>query len=103
LPGPKPSDPTHPFTSLIKRKLALLTPEPDTPSKRRAYGDGVLNGVGSGIGVNIGVGVPVGVAATAAAAADEDLAESDRELLDGLRRFRNSKLGKEVRDTCVQQ
>ncbi|KAL1408438.1 hypothetical protein Q8F55_005250 [Vanrija albida] len=99
--GPKPSDPTHPFTSLIKRKLALLTPEPDPPAKRRAY-DGALNGVGSGIGVNIGVGVPVGVAATAAAA-DDELAEADRELLDGLRRFRGSKLGKEVRDTCVQQ
>ncbi|CAK9780679.1 hypothetical protein CC85DRAFT_287968 [Cutaneotrichosporon oleaginosum] len=78
--APAPSDPAHPFTSLLKRKLALLNPEPDEPSKRR-----------SGIGVNIAVD------------AEPELTDEDRELLDGLRRFRHSKLGREVRDTCVQQ
>lgn len=78
--APGPSDPAHPFTSLLKRKLALLNPEPDEPSKRR-----------SGIGVNIAVD------------AEPELTDEDRELVDGLRRFRHSKLGREVRDTCVQQ
>ncbi|BEI82916.1 hypothetical protein CcaverHIS002_0307840 [Cutaneotrichosporon cavernicola] len=77
---PAPSDPAHPLTSILKRKLALLNPEPDEPSKRR-----------SGIGVNIALD------------AEPELTDEDRELLDGLRRFRYSKLGREVRDTCVQQ
>lgn len=75
---PSPSDPNHPFTNILKRKLALLDPEPN----KRAPG---------GIGVNIGVKV------------EPELTEEDRELVDGLKRFRGSKLGKEVRDACVQQ
>lgn len=81
---PHPSDPAHPFTSLLKRKLALLAPEPDEPEpKRRA--------------TSIGVNIPMGEAA------EEELSAEDRELVDGLARFRDSKLGKEVRDVCVQQ
>ncbi len=33
----------------------------------------------------------------------EQLSEPDRELVEGLKRFKNSRLGKEVRDTCVSQ
>jgi len=31
------------------------------------------------------------------------LAQEDKELLDGLRRFKDSDLGKEVKDICVNQ
>lgn len=86
--APQPSDPAHPFTAILKRKLALLDPEPDAPNKRR--GLNVLNG---GIGVNIGIPVEP----------EPELSLEERELLEGLGRFRNSKLGKEVRDVCVQQ
>lgn len=95
-PAPSPSDPSHPFTSLLKRKLALLNPDPDEPSKRRASSS---SGQLSGIGVNIGLG---GVNLDPAAA-DGELADEDRELVEGLRRFRHSRLGREVRDVCVQQ
>ena len=33
----------------------------------------------------------------------EVLPAADRELVEGLRRFRNSRLGREVRDVCIQQ
>lgn len=87
---PTPSDPAHPFTALLKRKLALLAPEPEP--KRRAVG---------GIGVNIGV-PPVGVAQTQPEP-ELELTDEERELLEGLQRFKGSRLGREVRDVCVQQ
>lgn len=79
---PAPSDAAHPFTALLKRKLALLDPDPEQPRKRAA-----------GIGVNI----------APAPEPEHELSADERELLDGLRRFRSSALGKEVRDVCVQQ
>lgn len=79
---PAPSDPAHPFTALLKRKLALLDPDPEQPRKRAA-----------GIGVNI----------APQPEPEHELSQDERELLDGLRRFRSSSLGKEVRDVCVQQ
>lgn len=79
---PSPSDPAHPFTALLKRKLALLDPDPEQPRKRAA-----------GIGVNI----------APQPEPEHELSQDERELLDGLRRFRSSSLGKEVRDVCVQQ
>jgi len=36
-------------------------------------------------------------------ARDAELSEADRELLDGLKRFKGSKLGQEIRDICVNQ
>ena len=33
----------------------------------------------------------------------ETLPAADRELVEGLRRFKDSRLGKEIRDVCVQQ
>jgi hypothetical protein len=33
----------------------------------------------------------------------EVLPAADRELVEGLRRFKNSRLGREVRDVCIQQ
>jgi hypothetical protein len=108
---PSPSDPASPFTALLKRKLALLAPEPAEdaegqvdapPPKRRA---------------TIGVNIPPAPAPThmhmqaqaqaqthaTLAAHEEDLAPEERELLDGLARFRHSRLGREARDVCVQQ
>lgn len=84
--APAPSDPAHPFTALLKRKLALLDPDPsEQPGKKRIAG---------GIGVNI---------PPASEPEPAELSQEERELLDGLQRFRGSKLGKEVRDICVQQ
>lgn len=74
IAAPDPSDPNHPFTSLLKRKLALLHPDPDaaTDSKRSRK-------------------------------AQEVLGEEERELLEGLKRFKGSSFGREVRDICVSQ
>lgn len=74
---PRPSDPDHPLTNLLKRKLSSLNPDaPSDAAKRTKQGP------------NIGKG---------------SLATEDKELLDGLRRFKGSDLGKEVRDICVSQ
>lgn len=71
---PSPSDPNHPFTNILKRKLALLDPEPTKPPSI----------------VNLNNG-------------KEELTDEDRELVEGLKRFKHSRLGQEVRDACVQQ
>lgn len=42
-------------------------------------------------------------AAQADAAFGAGLGAADRELVEGLRRFKDSRLGREVRDVCVQQ
>lgn len=117
--APTPSSPAHPFNSLLKRKLALLNAEADEHSKRRlalSHSNPSLSNASlsnptltlqpglnsslsspglSGIGVNIG--------ATTVMEPEEELGDEDRELVDGLKRFRHSRLGREVRDVCVQQ
>ena len=74
----KSNDPAHPFTALLKRKLGLLRPEAEAsgPKKAKANNTEVT---------------------------DSELTEEDRELIEGLKRFRGSKLGQEVRDICVSQ
>jgi hypothetical protein len=74
---PKASDPDHPLTNLLKRKLSALNPDASGESTKNTKQEGD--------------------------AAVETLAPEDRELLDGLRRFKDSELGKEVRDICVNQ
>jgi len=71
---PKPSDPNHPLTSLLKRKLGQLHPDPDSTDAKRPKKE-----------------------------FSETLAEEEKELLEGLRRFKGSTFGKEVRDMCVNQ
>ncbi|KAK4686005.1 hypothetical protein P7C73_g4127, partial [Tremellales sp. Uapishka_1] len=80
LNAPNPSDPAHPFTSLLKRKLALLTP--DAPESKRTKLDPGLE---------------------LEQDTEQELEEGDKELVEGLRRFKGSRLGKEVRDVCVNQ
>lgn len=74
---PRPADPDHPLTNLLKRKLSSLNPDAPIDSGKRAR-----QGAGNDRGL---------------------LAPEDKELLDGLRRFKQSDLGKEVRDICVNQ
>lgn len=72
--APDPSDPNHPFTSLLKRKLALLHPDPYTisdPKRSRKN--------------------------------DEPLGDEEKELIEGLKRFKGSQFGRQVRDVCVSQ
>jgi hypothetical protein len=73
---PDASDPRHPLTSMLKRKLALLHPEPDTieGAKRPKVDD-------------------VG----------KELTPADREMIDGLKRFKDSGLGREISETCLTQ
>lgn len=71
---PKGSDPNHPLTSLLKRKLGQLHPDPETSDTKRPKKE-----------------------------FSEALADEEKELLEGLRRFKGSSFGKEVRDMCVNQ
>ncbi|KAL7423250.1 hypothetical protein Q5752_002550 [Cryptotrichosporon argae] len=95
--APSPSDPAHPLTSLLKRKLARLAPDAGPAKRARADADARANsvaggGAGDGDGDGNGAGGP-----------PDELAPEDEELLEGIRRFRHSKLGREVRDACVNQ
>ncbi|WRT65081.1 uncharacterized protein IL334_002023 [Kwoniella shivajii] len=87
--------PGQAFVGLMKRKLGMLAPEP-TETKNTSSLDEVdgnerdpkkakLNGSSDGKAVL------------------EELSEEDKELISGLKRFRESKLGEEVRDACVSQ
>jgi hypothetical protein len=71
---PKASDPNHPLTSLLKRKLGQLHPDPDSVDVKRPKKE-----------------------------FSEALADEEKELLEGLRRFKGSSFGREVRDMCVNQ
>jgi len=87
---PTPSDPSHPFTSLLKRKLASLHPEalPSQEHLKRTRSNTSTGGLIRNI---------------SEAKAERELGPEDRELLEGLRRFKGSAMGKEVRDVCVNQ
>jgi hypothetical protein len=74
---PRPHDPEHPFTNLLKRKLSSLHPGPSDASEKKPRSNVMSN--------------------------RQSLAPEDKELLDGLRRFKDSDLGKEVKDICVNQ
>jgi len=71
---PKASDPNHPLTSLLKRKLDQLHPDPNSVDAKRPKKE-----------------------------FSDTLADEEKELLEGLRRFKGSSFGKEVRDMCVNQ
>jgi hypothetical protein len=77
-----PSDPKHPFTSLLKRKLVHVQPEslPSTSenANKRPRPE---------------VEEP----------RDPGLTDEDRELVEGLRRFKDSNLGREIKDACITQ
>jgi len=75
----RPTDPNHPLTTLLKRKLGLLNPESDGQTPKKAKADDSNGGL------------------------DPNLTEEDRELLEGLKRFKGSKLGHEVGEICVNQ
>lgn len=88
--APNPSSPNHPLTALLKRKLAQLHPDSDDPESdssagvvpRKRHRSQVQNGGEDD---------------------DEEISVEDRKLIEGLKRFRGSKLGSEVRDVCVSQ
>ncbi|WWC59138.1 uncharacterized protein I303_101686 [Kwoniella dejecticola CBS 10117] len=129
------SKPGEAFVNLMKRKLGLLAPEPDTAPES-----------GSGSGAGVGIASPSSGDHAGGEAADRDsdrdreskrlkiseveaggqkqneveqaeagadlldklkgekeLDEEDIELIAGLKRFRDSKLGETVRDVCVTQ
>lgn len=73
---PKASDPDHPLTNLLKRKLSALNPDASSESTKKSKQENSDGGA---------------------------LPQEDKELLDGLRRFKHSELGKEVREICVSQ
>jgi hypothetical protein len=62
---------------MLKRKLSSLHPGPDGDGEKKPRTNNTTSRNG--------------------------LAPEDRELLDGLRRFKDSDLGKEVKDICVNQ
>lgn len=81
---PDGSSPSHPLTSLLKRKFAQLNPEAgESPSSKEPRS---VSGpeVGSSEGLR-------------------DLPKEDVELLEGLKRFKGSRLGQEIREVCVTQ
>ncbi|WVQ97760.1 hypothetical protein IAU59_004874 [Kwoniella sp. CBS 9459] len=103
------------FVGLMKRKLELLNPEPSPEAQRNQQHHGSTSGAddlgsapadsankrarltaseggtnGNGNGGTGGDG-------------DQELTEEDRELVEGLKRFRGSKLGEQVRDACISQ
>ncbi|OCF41591.1 hypothetical protein I317_04603 [Kwoniella heveanensis CBS 569] len=107
------------FVGLMKRKLEMLNPEPSpeapTLSRAHGHGEGRESSVGTtdlgaevggsnkrarrndaGVGANLGNG-------SGNADADQELTDEDRALVEGLKRFRGSKLGEQVRDACVSQ
>jgi hypothetical protein len=67
----------NPLATLLKRKLATLYPEEPGPSKQPKLGD--------------------------KESGDSILTAEEKELLGGLKRFKSSALGKEVRNICVNQ
>lgn len=82
--APDPSDPAHPFTSLLKRKLAMMHPEPSDRSADRAA-------------------VSQSSPHRRKKVKLDELEEGDRELIEGLKRFKGSQLGQAVQDVCVTQ
>ncbi|KAK8846696.1 hypothetical protein IAR55_005783 [Kwoniella newhampshirensis] len=84
--------PGQAFVGLMKRKLAALAPEPspDIPLAATTGHEKEENEERSG-------------KRHKGEKEMEELAEEDKELLDGLKRFRGSKLGEKVREVCVTQ
>jgi hypothetical protein len=76
---------------LLKRKLAQLHSDPDDPEVDSAGPSKRLPRTLSQVDAHI------------PGDAGEEITSEDRKLIDGLKRFRGSKLGQEVRDVCVSQ
>lgn len=89
---PNPSDPAHPFTSLLKRKLAALHPDasPSLDPTKKPRTDGLAMDT-------------ITPTHNGAERNDAELGPEEKELLEGLKRFKGSAMGKEVRDICVNQ
>ncbi|WVF70124.1 hypothetical protein IAT40_004912 [Kwoniella sp. CBS 6097] len=98
------------FVGLMKRKLEMLNPEPGPESQRnQPHGSSAgtagltLTPNGDGHGPNKRARMNEGGLNENNGNGEQDLTEEDRELVEGLKRFRGSKLGEQVRDACVSQ
>jgi hypothetical protein len=110
-----PSSADHPFTSIIKRKLDVLQDQADLQSKAKRARESEPASSNTPIQP-----VPEAQSPQTLVTAEElerlaqtsqdqespyseALPAADRELVEGLRRFKDSRLGREIRDVCVQQ
>jgi hypothetical protein len=120
-----PSSSDHPFTATIKRKLDAIEARAESAQrdvKKRRHNDNIeptlaaTGGEGQPSNQDSSLAVTPHTLITAEEleaiarssrehdqAYGEVLPAADRELVEGLRRFKNSRLGREVRDVCVQQ
>ncbi|WVR04378.1 hypothetical protein IAU60_001380 [Kwoniella sp. DSM 27419] len=99
------SRPGEAFVGLMKRKLGLLQPEPevDHGSDGKDQGREGKRARLAGGGAHVHDGSQGHLELGGLGSADAELTDEDRELIDGLRRFRGSKLGEQVREACVTQ
>lgn len=110
-----PSSADHPFTSIIKRKLDVLQDQADLQPKGKRARESEPASSNTPIQP-----VPEAQSPQTLVTAEElerlaqtsqdqespyseALPAADRELVEGLRRFKDSRLGREIRDVCVQQ
>jgi hypothetical protein len=105
----------HPFTSIIKRKLGVLEEQAALQPKAKKTRQIEPALADPAIQPNLESQLSQAIVTAeelksiAQASQDQDLAyvealpAADREMVEGLRRFKDSRLGREIRDVCVQQ
>jgi hypothetical protein len=110
-----PSSADHPFTSIIKRKLDVLQDQADLQPKAKRARESEPASSNTPIQPVPEAQSPQTLVTAeelerlARTSQDQDstyseaLPAADRELVEGLRRFKDSRLGREIRDVCVQQ
>jgi hypothetical protein len=110
-----PSSADHPFTSIIKRKLDVLQDQADLQPKAKRARESEPASSNTPIQPVLEAQPPQTLVTAeelerlARTSQDQEssyseaLPAADRELVEGLRRFKDSRLGREIRDVCVQQ